>query len=1423
MRNGPITIIAILWTWVGLGITTWAQPCATGFLLSTSPLPQNGTYSCGQTVTFCLTITGWNSTSANWFHGVSATFGAGWDLSTLVPGPPPPTCGVSTGTWGWYNAVQGTSGSNIGVQGPGFFFDLNNDGNPGNNFGDFCVGATDWEFCWTISVLNPPACANGLDLGVSFNTFGDSETGSWGSSACGNDPIVPSTPAVVLACPANAGTNGTLTSCSNAAAVNLITLLGGTPNVGGQWTDPTGNPHGNTFDPATDPAGSYTYTVTSVVPPCTAQATVQIAVNPAPNAGTNATVSLCSSSPPSALITALAGADPGGTWTGPTGLAFNGVFDPATGIPGVHTYTVTGLAPCTNASATVTVDLAAAPDAGTAGNITLCNTGVVADLFNALGGTPDLGGAWTAPDGTPSSGSIDPATADPGSYTYTIAAAAPCPAATTTVDVVVVPQPSAGLDNTAAFCRTAGVQALLPLLGGAPTPGGTWTSPSGATFGANLNTASAAAGTYTYTVSPPAPCLAEQATLTITLIDQPDAGTDGTLLLCAAGAAADLSTGLSASADGGGSWTAPDGSVTDTSFDPAVEPAGIYTYTIPATAPCIASSANVEVTIAAQPDAGTDATTDVCSDGGLFQLLPLLGPTAQPGGVWTAPNGTNSTGSIDPASAASGIYTYTLSAPAPCVSASAMVNVNIVQAPDAGTSQSLTACTAGPAIDLFAALGGTPDVGGAWTDGSGAPINALLPAATATSGEYTYTVNGSAPCVAANAVVSLTVVDIPDSGADAVFAVCNNGGPPLSLLELLGGTPDGGGSWSAPDGSPHGPQIDPAIDEAGLYTYSLSAPAPCPTTSSTVNVSIVQPPPTATQSSAAFCSVDDAAPLLPLLDATLPGTGQWTLGGAAVAGNMFDPSNMTGGTYTYTLVGTAPCPNGIHQLSITVTPAANAGTDGAVSVCSDGAPVDLFTALGTGVDVGGLWFAPSGSSTAATQLPATASAGFYTYMVPANGPCPSDTSTVDLAIVTASNSGIGGNVALCRSDDSLDPMTWLSGLPDLGGSWTGPDGTTIDVVVPASMAPGAYTYTVAGTAPCPSVSSQVIVAVQALPFAGDEMELTGCVGAPAISLDGVLPSGADANGVWTDAGGVPVTELSTAMLGSSAYNYVVQGIGACANEVDSALLEWQVHPIPEVSFSATNARGCAPLDVQFTAQVDGSIVGYDWDFGNGGGSDLGPTTSYTYVQSGLYSVTLTVTDTNGCSGSFFLPAAVITSTGPEAAFYTWPERVSVEDPSFTVQHEPTNGVAYTWTLGVDTVLNSGSFRWTVMDAVVGPYPICLIATDSLGCAATVCTTVELDDALTVYVPNAFTPDGDGLNELFLPSILGLDPESYELIIADRWGRTVFISTDPALAWTGAMDNSGELLPQGVYVWRLRVRDNYGAEGMEYFGTVTLLK
>ena len=1416
-------LLLAICTGLGIALGCAAQPCATGFLLTTSPLPQNGTYSCGQTVTFCLTVTGWNSTNANWFHGVSATFGPGWDLGTLTPGPPPATCGGSGGTWGWYNSVQGTAGSNIGPQGPGFFFDLNNDGNPGNNFGDFCVGATDWEFCWTISVLNPPACVNGLNLGVSFNTFGDSETGAWGSSACGNDPIVPSPPAVVEACAANAGTGGAASYCSDGAPVDLFTLLGGSPDAGGSWTGPGGAPHGSTFDPASDGPGTYTYTVGTITPPCSAQATVQIAVVDPPSAGTDAVVDLCTSSPPTALLALLNGADPGGVWTGPTGAPFSGVFDPATGTAGVHTYVVSGTAPCASASATVSVSLTPAASAGGDAAVTLCSTFAPVDLFELLGGTPDVGGAWTAPGGGASTGLIDPASATAGSYTYTIPATAPCPADVAIVEVTLVQQPSAGEDNSVTFCRTAGTQALLPLLGGTPTPGGAWTSPGGAAFGASINTATGTAGTYTYTVSPAAPCATEQSELTITLVDQPDAGPDGTVLLCAVGAPTPLAEGLAATADGGGSWSAPDGSATDELLDPASEAAGTYTYTLAATAPCIASSATVEVSIVAQPDAGTDGSISLCSNAASEPMLPLLGPDAQSGGAWTAPDGSASSGTLDPGIDASGVYTYTITAPAPCSASSATVTVTLVDAPDAGTSGALTVCAAGAAIDLFAALGGSPDVSGTWTTSTGVGVASPLDAASAASGSYTYTVAGDPPCAAASSTVSLTVVDVPDTGSDAVFSACNDGTTTWPLIDLLGGAPQDGGVWTAPDGSIHGPALDPSIDDAGTYTYTITGPAPCPSSSSSVEVILAQPVPSGSMADVALCSNDGPQSLIDLLDPTLPPGGTWTHSGGVVTGTVFDPGNMPDGTYTYTLEAPAPCPNGIHQLGITTVQLPQAGDDAVITACSSGAPVDLFDALGNAADPGGNWTAPDGTATTGLQDPAAAVTGTYTYVLAPVGPCPGDASTVELSVTEAAWSGIGGSIALCRSDDPQDPFTWLTGPPDAGGVWTAPSGTTIAVADPATMQGGSYTYTVAGVAPCPNVSSTVVVTVQELPDAGADLDLSGCLGQPPIDLDALAPPGADAGGSWTTLDGLPLSALPTEVVGSSTIVHVVQGIGPCANEVDSALLQLTVNPLPAVAFTVADARGCAPLEVQFAATVDAAVTGFDWDFGNGGSSDLGPATTYTYVQDGLFSVSLTVTDTNGCAASSFLANAVVVSTGAEAVFLTWPARVSVEDPSFTVEHVPVNGVSYQWAFGTDSITASGTFRWTVEDAVIGAYPICLVATDSLGCSAVSCANVFIDDALTVFVPNAFTPDGDDLNETFLPSILGLDPDSYQLIIADRWGREVFSSTDHTEAWTGAARNSGELLPQGVYVWRLLVRDNFGAEGKEYIGTVTLLK
>ena len=174
--------------------------CLNSYTFTASPMPLNGTYACGQTVNFCFTVTNWSQQNTNWFHGLSIALGPGWDASTLTPVSAPPPC-QGTGSWDWYTSVTGTAGTNIGPQGPGWFFNTGAPGDPGNNFGDNCAGAVNWQFCWSVTVMSTPDCVGGADLSVTVDTFGDSETGSWGSAGCHNDPIPTGPPATVENCP----------------------------------------------------------------------------------------------------------------------------------------------------------------------------------------------------------------------------------------------------------------------------------------------------------------------------------------------------------------------------------------------------------------------------------------------------------------------------------------------------------------------------------------------------------------------------------------------------------------------------------------------------------------------------------------------------------------------------------------------------------------------------------------------------------------------------------------------------------------------------------------------------------------------------------------------------------------------------------------------------------------------------------------------------------------------------------------------------------------------------------------------------------------------------------------------------------------------------------------------------------------------
>ena len=150
--------------------------------------------------------------------------------------------------------------------------------------------------------------------------------------------------------------------------------------------------------------------------------------------------------------------------------------------PGVYTYTITGTAPCANATAAVTVTETTAADAGTDGAITLCSNGVATGLFAQLGGSPDAGGSWTDPNGIAHSGTFTPGMDVAGVYTYLLASQPPCASSSATVTVTVETLPDAGADATVDVCAGDPAFLLFDSLGGTPNSGGTWTDPANLAF-----------------------------------------------------------------------------------------------------------------------------------------------------------------------------------------------------------------------------------------------------------------------------------------------------------------------------------------------------------------------------------------------------------------------------------------------------------------------------------------------------------------------------------------------------------------------------------------------------------------------------------------------------------------------------------------------------------------------------------------------------------------------------------------------------------------------------------------------------------------------------------------------------------------------------------------------------------------------------
>jgi gliding motility-associated-like protein len=157
---------------------------------------------------------------------------------------------------------------------------------------------------------------------------------------------------------------------------------------------------------------------------------------------------------------------------------------------------------------------------------------------------------------------------------------------------------------------------------------------------------------------------------------------------------------------------------------------------------------------------------------------------------------------------------------------------------------------------------------------------------------------------------------------------------------------------------------------------------------------------------------------------------------------------------------------------------------------------------------------------------------------------------------------------------------------------------------------------------------------------------------------------------------------------------------------------------------------------------------------------------------------------------------------------------------------------------MSTVLGNNTYQWKIADmytstdvnpnvvfSKIGKYPVTLIATDVNGCLDEVTQIVEIKNDFGVYIPNTFTPNDDGVNDVFGPVFTpyGLDAKTFEMEIFDRWGSSLYRTKDVTKGWNGTIQNKGaEPLKEEVYVYKMKYKD---LNGVIYnkLGYVTLMR
>lgn len=751
-------------------------------------------------------------------------------------------------------------------------------------------------------------------------------------------------------------------------------------------------------------------------------------------------------------------------------------------------------------------------------------------------------------------------------------------------------------------------------------------------------------------------------------------------------------------------------------------------------------------------------------------------------------------------------------------------------------------CNGEPFINLNGSVEGGSTTG-IWTvlNGSGTlnnPTTLVTNYVPSTSdyaqGELTFVLSSTGNCTPVRDTMKVSFIQSPIVTTTFTDSYCKNNISPLPIngtfLYAAGSIWTGGaGGVFANAGSPsttYTPSpTDLANDSVALFYSSQGSFFACPNDQDTVVIYFVDPPSVFAGANQVICA---SSPSVSLSGSVVGGAGtaEWTTTGSGVfdvsatdlnTDYLVTPSDTAVGSFTIYLTTTnnGGCLAVTDSLEISIVDSPQITITSSDSICSNVnvLPLEGTVTLGfptswstTGI---GTIVAPTALSTFYNIHPLDTAIGFIdVFLSTTGGICPVEQDSMRVYFVAPPTPVAGNDLSFCNNE-----VIGLNGTvsgPNAAGVWSSTGTGTFNPSAnllstfyypsPLDVANGNVNLILStlGEFGCAVETDQLTVTFKASPIANFSFS-NACQGDNtafsdlSTTTDGTISS-------WAWDFGNSQTSIADDPLHpySAPGNYIVTLIAGASNGCyDTIQQNITVNPSPIAQF--TPSIGCVDAPVQFVDASfisSGTIAAWEYVFGDGTPNAFVSNPTHTFSPAGIYNVTLTATSNLGCNGSVTIPIAI--QNGPDAAFDINPNPAfALENVFFTDESTSNvNLVSWFWEFGDESGDNSQNPTHNYADG--GEYTIIMTVTDANGCSDTAVRNLTV--ALLPVLPTAFTPEGDGENDVFI--IRGGPFKGVDFRIYNHWGELIFQTLDPNEGWDGTF--KGTDAPLGVYTWTFEV-------------------